>query len=231
MYSQTALLYDALYSFKDYRTATTYIVDLVRTVVPAARTLLDVACGTGRHVEFLQEEFEVEGIDIDARMLAVARTRCPGVRFHDADMVTFDLHAHFDVVTCLFSSIAYVRTLTAMRRAIAAMKRHLVPGGLLLIEPWFTPELFWDGHVALNVVERDDCKIAWMYAQKRRRQVSVLDVHYLVGDPRGVQHLVERHELGLFTREQYEDAFTRQSLAVSYDEEGPFGRGLYVGRL
>jgi SAM-dependent methyltransferase len=93
--------------------------------------LLDVACGTGRHLEYLRERYDVEGLDISLELLAIARQRLPGIRLHHGDMTAFDLGKTFDLVTCLFSAIGYVKTLENLRRAVGCMARHLKAGGLL----------------------------------------------------------------------------------------------------
>jgi SAM-dependent methyltransferase len=230
MFVHSAPFYDALYGFKDYGAAVDELRAVVEREAPGAASLLDVGCGTGRHVELLAGRFEVEGLDLNPAMLEAARARCPGVAFHEADMADFALGRTFDVVTCLFSSIAYVRTLERMRAAVACMRRHLAPGGLLLLEPWFEPDSYWTGTITANHVDEPDLKIAWMYTSEREGDVSVLDIHYLVGRPDGIETFRERHEMGLFTREQHLDAFRRCGLHARYESGGPFGRGLYVAR-
>ena len=94
-----------------------------------AASLLDVACGTGKHLELFRSWYEVAGIDLNADLVAIARERLPDVRLEVADMTAFDLGRRFDVVTCLFSSIGYVGTVERLDQAIATMAAHLEPGG------------------------------------------------------------------------------------------------------
>jgi hypothetical protein len=54
-------------------------------------------------------------------------------------------------------------------------------------------------------------------------------MHHLVATPKRVDHFVERLELGLFTQDEYLDAFRSADLETSYDSEGIMGRGLYIG--
>jgi ubiquinone/menaquinone biosynthesis C-methylase UbiE len=229
MFTKSAAIYDIIYAFKDYERASDQLRALVRARFPEARTLLDVACGTGRHLEQLQDSYRVEGIDVNADLLRVAAERLPDVHLHEADMTDFDLGRRFDVVTCLFSSIAYVRTQSNMSRAIAQMARHLNPGGLLLVEPWFTPDTFWVGRLTANHASQDETKVSWMYVSDIKERISVLDIHYLVGSHSGVQCLRETHELGLFTIAEHEDAMTTARLKHEYDAVGFFGRGLHIG--
>ena len=108
--TSTADLYDLFYDFKDYAAEADAIRNIVTLRHPGARTLLDVACGTGRHLEHLRESFTVEGVDIDDGLLRVAADRLPGVPLDHGDMRDLDLGERFDVVTCLFSSIGYMQT-------------------------------------------------------------------------------------------------------------------------
>ena len=232
MFTKSARYYDALYAFKDYGAAAAALRAHVRDRHANAASLLDVGCGTGRHLQELHGDYQVEGLDLSPELLQVARDRLgPDVPLHQADMADFALGRRFDVVTCLFSAVAYVRTHENLRRAVRCMADHLNPGGLLLIEPWFSPERYWVGRITANFVDEPDLKIAWMYVSERRGDVSVLPIHYMVGTTGGVEEFREEHQLGLWTHEEYMAALSDAGLTeVAHDAAGFFGRGLYSGR-
>ena len=231
MFEKTAEFYDLFYDEKDYAGEAARVRELVAARYPGARTLLDVACGTGRHLEFLASSFEVEGTDLDNGMLAIAHQRLPDVAFHRADMRDFDLGRTFDVVTCLFSSIGYVQTVENLGHAVTAMARHLAPSGVLLIEPWITPDAFDPNHIGrLVVAERPGLQAARMNGTRVEGRLSMLDFHYLIARPGTVEHLTETHTLGLFTDDEYASAVEAAGLIVEHDPEGLMGRGLWIGR-
>jgi SAM-dependent methyltransferase len=228
VFSRSARIYDAIYSaIRDYPREAAELDRLIQDQRPGARTLLDVACGTGAHLAHLTG-YEVEGLDLDPEMLAVARERLPDVAFHQADMADFDLGKRFDAVVCMFSSIGYVRTEKRLRSALASMARHLEPGGVLVVEPWLSPEVWLDRHVAAVFVDESELKIARMNVAQREGNLSMFEFEYLVGTPDGIERFSEPHELGLFTVDQYLEAFRAAGLEAAHDPEGPMGRGHYI---
>ncbi len=230
MFTRSARLYDAIYaSIRDYPREASELDSLIQQRRPEARTLLDVACGTGAHLEHLAGRYQVEGLDLDPDMLAIARERLPQATFHEGDMTSFALGKRFDAVVCMFSSIGYALTEARLQSAVASMARHLEPGGVLVIEPWLTPDVWTDGLVGAVFVQEPELKVARINTSRHRDHVSVVDFHYLVGTPDGVEHFTELHELGLFTVEQQLAAFSAAGLAAEHDPEGPMGRGLYIG--
>jgi len=230
VFTRSARLYDAVYaSIRDYPREAAELDRLIQQRRPGARTLLDVACGTGAHLEHLTG-YKPEGLDLDPEMLAIARQRLPNTVFHEGDMADFDLGKRYDAVVCMFSSVGYVRIEDRLRSAIAALARHLEPGGVVVVEPWLSPDDWRDGHVGAVFIDKPELKIARMNVAARDGNVSIVDFEYLVGTPDGIERFTEHHELGLFTIEQYLEAFRAAGVEVDHDPEGPMGRGLYVGR-
>ena len=232
MFSHTAQYYDTIYlAMKDYGAEAEKLTAFMHQYRRSTgNRLLDVACGTGLHLSYLKQHFQVEGLDLDEQLLAIARQRNPDVPLHQADMTDFNLGRTFDVVTCLFSSIGYVKTLANLSRAIQCMAQHLSAGGVLMIEPWFTPETWRPGTVHARFIDGPHMKIARINTSFVDGRLSSMDMHYLIGTPEGTEHYVERHELGLFTTEEMRHALTTCGLEVTYDETGLTGRGLYIGQ-
>ncbi|HJU09740.1 MAG TPA: class I SAM-dependent methyltransferase, partial [Candidatus Binataceae bacterium] len=223
----SAELYDAIYHFKNYQRESERLRDLIVGMTPGARTLLDVACGTGEHAKFLRQYFAVDGVDVNEHYLEAARTKNPSGKFYEADMTDFDLGARYDVVTCLFSAIGYVKTTALAERAIAAMARHVGQRGVLILEPWFPPDHWKPGMITINTGETKDGLVCRMALSRLQDNVSVMSLHYLHGTKRGVHYYTEQLELGLFTKVEITRAFELAGMRVVYEPEGLIGRCLY----
>lgn len=233
MYDRSASTYDIVYlsQGKDYAAEARRIHELAQQYQKSVgNSLLDVACGTGLHVGYLSEFYQVKGVDLDENMLAVAREKHPGIPFQGGDMRDFDLGCQFDVITCLFSAIGYMKDTAQLRQAIGNMGKHLKPGGVILVEPWFTPDAWHSGSVHSLFIDQPDLKISRMNVSERKGNLSFFTFHFLVGTPKGIEHFTEYHELALFTHEEYLDSFRVNNLDVSYDGAGLYGRGLYIGQ-
>ena len=226
MFKQSAALYDLVYSHKDYPAEAAWVRDAIRARVPRAHSLLDVACGTGQHLVHLRDEFECQGLDVSSEFVAIAATRT-GVPIHLADMDAFDLGEQFDAVVCLFSAIGYSSDLDV---AIASMAHHVASNGVLIVEPWFTPDEWLPDHVHVLDHEADGTRVVRMTHSSRDGDVAIMDMHHLVGTSAGVEHFVETHHMTLFTLDQYESAFRRADLSFELDQPGPFGRGALIGQ-
>lgn len=104
-------------------------------VDPGAR-VLDAGCGTGRVAIRLAElGHDCVGVDLDESMLAVARTRAPGLSWRSADLAAFDLVADglpaFDLVVAAGNVVPLVAEGTEAR-VVARLAAHVRPGGLLV---------------------------------------------------------------------------------------------------
>ena len=231
MFTKTAKHYDVVYSDKDYEAESLKLVSLIRERAPETRTLLDVACGTGRHLEYLARNpgFDCTGLDLDDEMLSIARERVPTATLHTGDMCDFALTARFDVVTCLFSSIGYTKTVERMNRAVANMAAHVVPGGTLVVEPWITPESWIVGKAHSSTVETDEFVVTRMMVAEPVERGRVV-FEYLIGDSSGISKVSETHEMGWFTHQEYISAFEKAGLTTEHIRPGITDRGLYFGR-
>src|SRR5690242_1594412 len=68
--------YDETYSDKDYLSEAKFVDRLLKEFEPAAKSILDLGCGTGTHAFRLAEMgYTVHGIDNSAHMIEVAQRR------------------------------------------------------------------------------------------------------------------------------------------------------------
>ncbi len=233
MFHGTAHVYDLIYAAdgKDYARESHDIHELIQQRFPRASTLLDVACGTGGHLAYLQRHYDVVGVDADPAMLEQARTRLPGIQLVEADMRSFRLDRHFDAVTCLFSSIGYMTSTDELDVAVANMARHLNPRGVLIIDGWVLPEE-WKGTVSTDIdtAVTDAVKVARVVHATREGITTRLDMHHLVARDSGVDYIIDHHQLTLFARQEYQTAFQQAELRVDTTQSPMPGRDRYIGQ-
>jgi SAM-dependent methyltransferase len=229
---QYAEIYDLIYAAanKDYVAETAALVDVIRRRTPDAESVLDVACGTGEHLRHLRNRFgHVEGVELSAPMRARAATKVAGVTVHAGDMRDFDLGRTFDAVLCLFSAIGYVRSEDELRATAKRLAAHTRPGGVVIVEPWLYPEQWREGNVSTTVGERDGRTVVQVTNSHRDGRLSRTDSHVLVADRDGITHFTDRHELTLFTPEEYADALVAAGLRdIEFVDGWREGRGRIV---
>ena len=231
-FHELAEYYDPLNAGKDYLGEAQLLETVARRFGPLGRTAwLDVACGTGRHLEFLGRRHDVVGIDGSRDMLRLARRRLPGVRLLLGDMRTFRLEQRFDVVSCLFSAIGHLRTKSDVRKTFLNFARHLNSGGVAIVEPWIDPSMFRPGFIHLQTYDNPALKVARCSSSSRRGNRSIVHFHFLVGKPgRGIRYARVTDVGLLLSRTELLQLMRSAGLRPRFLARGlTAGRGLVVG--
>lgn len=233
MFTESAEFYDAIYfSFKDYAAEAARVASLIRAERPGARTVLDVACGTGEHARLLVADgFDVDGIDLNPQFLRLARRKVPGGRFEEADMAAFRLGRRYDAVICMFSSIGYVETLARMIDALTCFRDHLAEGGVLLVEPWFPPDKLVPGRVSSRTVEAGGARVTRTSTIEVEGSLSRLRFEYAIDERGQTRSASEVHTLGVFSEVETLAAFASAGLVARHIAPRDGDRGMYVARL
>lgn len=200
LYRELAKYYDLLYAWKNYKKDVDKINKLIAKYKKSeGKYLLDVACGTGQHLKYLQEKFFCMGIDVNQGILDVAKKKLKNVTFKKANMIDFKLNKKFDIITCLLSSIGYVKTYENLRKTINNFAKHLKTGGVVIIEPWLRKAAYRAGSPHLTTYETKDIKIARLMTPEVKGNIYVMNMHFLIAERnKKVKYFADKHELGLF---------------------------------
>ena len=231
MYKQFAKYYDSIYRWKDYKAES----DKIRALVKKYRTsrgkeILDVACGTGNHIQYLKKYFNITGIDLDKDMLAIARKKLPDIKFIRGDMRTFNLDKQFDVIVCLFSAIAHLKTYNNLEKTIKNFSVHLKAGGVMIVEPFINIKQFNDGHLHADYVNKPDLKLTRMCISKRKGNLGIFDFHFLVGEKGKINYFIDRQYLGMFESRRVLKMMRNSGLRAKCLKDGLMKfRDLYIG--
>jgi SAM-dependent methyltransferase len=111
---------------------------LVDAMVPRGARILDAGCGTGRVGGLLAAAgHDVVGVDIDAELIAAARTDHPGSRWLVGDLAELDLPAAgirsgFDAIVCAGNVMTFLAPSTRVE-VLRRFGTHLGEGGRIAV--------------------------------------------------------------------------------------------------
>ncbi|MEY4476629.1 MAG: hypothetical protein RJA31_133 [Actinomycetota bacterium] len=138
MFDDVAPRYDLTNALLSLGSSSLWRIATVRALgITAGDRVLDIAAGTGTSsAAIARAGARVTALDFSPGMVAVGRERHPDIEFveGDAQQLPFD-DASFEAVTISFG----LRNVNDPHRALAEMRRVLVPGGRVVVCEFTTP--------------------------------------------------------------------------------------------
>jgi SAM-dependent methyltransferase len=184
MFKEYAQIYDLCNSDKNYTDEVEYIHQLIHERRPRAKTLLDLGSGTGSHVHLLaQKGYQILGVELSQDMADIANRKFPNLTQRAevvrADMRTFHVDRHFDVVTSLFHVMSYQTTNDDFVSALNTARKHLKPGGLFIFDFWYGPAVLADRpHVRVKRLEKEGVKVTRIAEPDHDINENIVRVNY-----------------------------------------------------
>jgi SAM-dependent methyltransferase len=236
-------LYDEVPAYASRRDVEFYLSEAERRVGPTG-TVLDLGCGTGRLLfPLARAGHRVVGVDGSPAMLARCRERLahespdirPRVSLHESDIRDFDVQSPggFAIAIAPFRILQHMITADDQLRCLAAVRRHLAPGGCFAFDV-FNPSFRL--MVADRSAESEDTaerqlpdgrffrrtvrvlRVRWV------EQVSEVELIYYLRTGDSVDRRVQAFEMRWYTASELEHLLARAGFAVNA-VYGHFDRG------
>lgn len=129
--------YHLLYADRDEQEAAAFIDLLLQRLQPPAQsTMLDVACGRGRHsIHLAEHPYQVTGIDLSEESIEEARKHeHAGLSFFVHDMRLPFRSNYFDYIFNFFTSFGYFDTWAEHENTIGSIAEALRSNGIFIMD-------------------------------------------------------------------------------------------------
>lgn len=208
--------YALLYGHRDEEDARVWTDLIVRRLgLRPGDTLLDLACGRGRHAaHFVRAGLQVTGIDLSEPSIAEARRRVPEAAFHLHDMRIPFAHGRFDAAVCLFTSLGYSTDRHDDQRTVDAATQALKPGGAFVLD------LLNGDHVRHTLVPEESMAVEGVRFTVRRTLDGGDIVKHITVDDHG-RHKAFKERVHAWRVEEVEAMVARSGLTIEAITDGP----------
>ncbi|MFQ5498966.1 MAG: class I SAM-dependent DNA methyltransferase [Candidatus Zixiibacteriota bacterium] len=190
-------------------------------------TCLDLCCGTGTAIERLLDfGLDMSGLDRSKEMLAIAAKKLRGnkVTLYRKELPKFriplgsraDKCVTFDLITCYYDSLNYLRNLTELKTAFRSVRSHLKPGGWFIFD-MNTPEalkILWSGQVYAD--SREDLAWIWKNEYFPKAKSAFLHTTFFVRKGKLWEKFEEHH----YERAYSNALIRKQLLLVGFQVKG-----------
>lgn len=130
-YDNISYLYDRKFSGAE---DIPYVLPVFLHSLPKGGKILDVGCGPGLEANYMHEQgFEVVGVDISEKMLALARKRNPAIEFLQSDLIDVEFREKIFYGIAALSSLIHIRK-KDVPAVLKKFNSYLKKGGLLYLE-------------------------------------------------------------------------------------------------
>lgn len=206
MYSEIAEWWPLLSSPAEYEEEAGFFT---RTLNEASdeppRTVLELGSGGGNNASHMKADFEMTLVDLSPNMLEVSKRLNSDCEHIAGDMRTIRLEREFDAVF-IHDAIDYMTSTADLSAAVQTAFLHTRPGGVALFCPDHIRETFKPSteHGGSDADGRGLRYLQWTWDPEPGDSSCTTDYAYLLKDRDGsVRVLHDRHECGLFSREEW----------------------------
>lgn len=180
--------------------------------------VLDLACGEGTFsLRMAELGYKVTGIDLSEEMLNIARESAGGVgeevKFIKEDMREISFSREFDLVTCWFDSMNYLKEEREWRQVFANVHKSLRKGGVFIFDmnTLYGLSVEWQEDPCYVAQDKEDVFEVHRTGYDREKDLAILKITGFVKRRGEWKKFEERHK---------EKAYPLQRIETIFREEG-----------
>lgn len=213
---------------RDHAAQVEALLRIIRVRRPRSTSLLDVTDGASSHLALLAPHFGVtEALVPDPEAAVAVRRALPDTVVHQAGQL--DPGRRYDVITCLHDAAARY-PLARYRAVLRSLAAHLHPGGLLILAPFWMPDVTIRRAGDENLVRDEHGRVVSRVSRAAPHDgAHRVERHVLVADATGVRHHADTRLLYAFGRREHLNALAAAGCGGDFLAGGLAGRSLLIG--
>lgn len=140
-------------------------LEFVEPYLKPNSSILDLACGTGTFATMCKlKGYDVSGLDLSESIIEIANEKKKinrlDIPFYVEDMTNFNLNRKFDIITCFFDSVNFLKDIKQINKMFDCVYKHLNNNGLFIFDI-FSKELFKEYEKNEKIEDYDTFKLKW----------------------------------------------------------------------
>lgn len=223
LYSQ---YYDLLYKDKPYHAETDYLSTLIQQNLPAAKSIIELGSGTGKHASLLAEKgYQILGLERSPEMVEIANLIAnEKISFQIADISNFEIGQSFDIALSLFHVISYLTDNNTLINTFNRVKKHLNTDGLFIFDVWHSPAVYAQiPEKRVKTLKNDDIEIIRYAHPIIDAERNIVEVNYTI-EAKSLHNgqtdiIEEKHPMRHFNRPEIELLAYATGFEVLHSEE------------